>query len=87
MNAEKQSLPNLVASKQQAEQQIQAQLDKGQQLVNRPILSEYDIEEAEAEFDNWTKYNEELLLRLFDNSVIADKYINIPTSMVVHTLR
>ena len=74
MNVEKQSLSNLVVSKQEAEQKIQAQIDKGHQLVNRQILSEYDLEEANAEFDNWSKYNEELLLRLFDDSAMADKY-------------
>ena len=74
MNVEKQSLSNLVVSKQEAEQKIQAQINKGHQLVNRQILSEYDLEEANAEFDNWSKYNEELLLRLFDDSTMADKY-------------
>ena len=74
MNAERQSLSNLVVSKQEAEQKIKTQIDKGRQLVNRKILSEYDLEEADAEFENWSKYNEELLLRLFDNSAIADKY-------------
>ena len=74
MDADKHALSNLVVDKQHAEQKVRAQIDKGQQLVNRPILSEYDLEEANSEFDNWSSYNEELLLRLFDNSAMADKY-------------
>lgn len=74
MDSDKQSLSNLIVSRQQAKQKIQTQIDKGQQLVNRQILLEYDLEEADSEFDNWSKYNEELLLRLFDNSAIADQY-------------
>ena len=74
MDAEKQSLPNLVVRKQEAKQKIQAQIDRGQELVDRQILSEDDLENANAECENWSKYNEELLSRLFDNSAIADKY-------------
>ena len=32
------------------------------------------LEEADSEFDNWSKYNEVLLSGLFDNSAIADQY-------------
>ena len=74
MNAEKRSLSNLMVSRKEAEQKIQTQIDKGQQLVDRQILSEYDLEEADSEFDNWSKYNEVLLSGLFDNSAIADQY-------------
>ena len=73
MNAEKRSLSNLMVSRKEAEQKIQTQIDKGQQLVDRQILSEYDLEEADSEFDNWSKYNEVLLSGLFDNSAIADQ--------------
>ena len=74
MNAEKQSLSNLVVSKKKQSRKYKRKFDKGQQLVNRQILSEYDLKEANSEFDNWSNYNEELLLRLFDNSAMADKY-------------
>ena len=74
MDTEKQSLPNLIVPRQEANYKIQARIDKGQHLVNQQILSEHDLEEAKAEFNNWSKYNEELLLRLFDNPAMADQY-------------
>ena len=74
MNGEKQSLPNLVVSRQEADQKIQEQIDIGLQLANRQILSEDELAKARAEFDNWSKYNEILLSRLFDNSAVMDEY-------------
>jgi predicted nucleotide-binding protein len=74
MNAEKQSLPNLVVSKQEANQKIQERIDTGLQLASRPIFSEDQLAEARSEFNNWSKYNEALLSRLFDNSAVADEY-------------
>ena len=74
MNAEKQSLPNLVVSKQEADQKIQKQIDIGLQLANHQILSEDELAEARSEFNNWSKYNEALLSRLFNNSAVADEY-------------
>ena len=75
MNAEKQSLPTLVVSRIEAAQEIQEQIDKGQQLVNRQIRSEAELAKADAEYENWSKYNEVLLSRLFDNSAVVDEYI------------
>ena len=74
MNEEKRSLPNLVVNEEEANQKIRAQIDKGQELVDRWITSVEELEGAKSEFDNWSKYNEELLLRLFDNSTVADQY-------------
>lgn len=75
MNTEKQSLPTLVVSRIEAAQEIQEQIDKGQQLVNRQIRSETELAKADAEYENWSKYNEVLLSRLFDNSAVVDEYI------------
>ena len=74
MNAEKRALPNLVVNREEADQKIQAQIEKGQELIDRWITSVEELKEAKSEFDNWSKYNEELLLRLFDNSTVADQY-------------
>ena len=74
MNEEKRSLSNLVVNKEEADQKIQARIEKGQELVDRRITSVEELKEAKSEFDNWSKYNEELLLRLFDNSTVADQY-------------
>ncbi len=74
MKTEKQSLPNLVVPRGDAAEKIQAQIDKGQALVDREILSLNELNKLHAQFDNWSKFNEELLKRLFDNSAIADQY-------------
>lgn len=74
MNTEKQSLPNLVVSKDEASEKIQARIAKGQELRGQPIRSEPELEEARAEYFNWSDYNSNLLSRLFDDSSIANKY-------------
>lgn len=74
MNTEKQSLPNLVVSREEAREKIQARIDKGQEILDLPILPESELEEAWAEYLNWSDYNSTLLSRLFDDSSIAKKY-------------
>ncbi len=66
--------PNLVVSREIARSKIQAQIDKGQSLRNAAINSKADLEQARAEQSKWSKYNTELLNRLFDNASMADEY-------------
>ena len=66
--------PNLVVPRAVAYQKIQEQIDKGVLLRDRPINSEQGLDEARSERSKWSKYNSELLLRLFDNSSMADEY-------------
>jgi len=73
-SAEKPSPPSLTESRASAAQKIQVQIDKGQQIRNKEIRSRDELEEAQAERSKWSKYNTELLLRLFDNSSMADEY-------------
>ena len=74
MNTEKQSLPNLVVSRDEASEKIQARVDKGLELRDQPIHSEPELEAAKAEYLNWSRYNSNLLSRLFDDSSIAKEY-------------
>ena len=74
MRAEKQSLPNLVVPREEAAEKIQTQIEKGQQQVNRQFRTLDELDEADAQFDNWSTFNEELLKRLFDNTAIAEQY-------------
>ena len=74
MNTEKQSLPNLVVSRDEASEKIQARIDKGQEILVLPILPESELEEAWAEYRKWSSYNSNLLSRLFDDPSIAKKY-------------
>lgn len=74
MNTENQSQPNLVVPREEAREKIQERIDKGQQLRDLPIRSEAELEDARAEYSNWSSYNSELLSRLFDSSSIARRY-------------
>jgi len=73
-SSEKLPPPSLVESRPNAYQKLQTQIEKGQQIRNRSINSKEELEEARAERSKWSKYNAELLLRLFDNSSISDEY-------------
>ena len=65
-------LPKLRVSEKEAHQKIQAQIEKGQQLHTQRINSDDELEKARAESKKWSDYNETLLLRLFDNTSIAE---------------
>ena len=66
--------PNLVESREVARQKIQFQIEKGQQYRERSINSKKELEDLHAERQKWSKYNLELLRRLFDNPTVADEY-------------
>ena len=66
------TLPKLLVSKEEARQQIEAQIGKGQQLRNKEIRSDDELEKARAESEKWSDYNKTLLLRLFDNTSVAE---------------
>ena len=66
------TLPKLRVNREEARQQIEAQIEKGQQLRNKKMPSDDELEKARAESKKWSDYNETLLLRLFDNTSIAE---------------
>lgn len=66
--------PSLTAPRESAVQKLQVQIDKGQQIRQKEIRSQAELEDVRAERIKWSKYNTELLLRLFDNSSMADEY-------------
>ena len=68
------TLPKLRVSKEEANQKIQVQIEKGQQLRVRRIDSYDELEDARADFFNWSEYNERLLFVLFDDSSIVNVY-------------
>lgn len=75
------TLPKLRVSREEAYQKIQVQIERGQQLRDRRLDSQMDsydgLEEARTESKKWSKYNEILLTRLFDDTSIAEnEYIN-----------
>jgi len=66
--------PNLVVTREEAEQKIKAQIEKGRVISEMSINCDDDLEKAKADITKWSKYNVELLTRLFDNSSIANEY-------------
>ena len=66
------TVPKLRVSREEANQKIQTQIEKGQQLRVRQINSHDELEEARTESIKWSDYNKTLLLRLFDNTSIAE---------------
>ena len=87
MNTGKQPLPNLVVSRDEASEKIQARIAKGQELRDQPIRSEPELEEARAEYDKWSSYNSTLLLTLYDDPSIENRYRReIYISVVVRNL-
>ena len=46
----------------------------GQQFRYREIYSHDELDDAKADFSNWSEYNGKLLLRLFDDSSMVDEY-------------
>ncbi|HKC64277.1 MAG TPA: hypothetical protein VKB86_11595 [Pyrinomonadaceae bacterium] len=76
--------PSLVVPRSEAATKIQAQINKGLPIRDMPIRSKEDLSKAWAEENKWSKYNSELLTRLFDNPSIAQEYdyqgvVYIPT--------
>ena len=72
---EEKILPKLLRGRKEAEKKIQEQIDRGQQLRDRRIDSETELDKVKAEVKKWSNYNETLLRTLFDNSSIASKYV------------
>ena len=65
-------LPKLLVSREDARQQIEAQIEKGQQLWGRDLDTYDELNQAMMETDNWSKYNRELLVTLFNNWTLVD---------------
>jgi predicted nucleotide-binding protein len=66
--------PSLLVPRSQAAAQIQTQIEKGNELKDRSIEAEADLERARQDRRRWSGFNSELLTRLFDNQSIADEY-------------
>ena len=58
----------------EAENRIQAQIDKGKQLLQLQIRNESELDEAQAEWKKWSDYNAELLKRVVDTDELVNAY-------------
>ena len=70
------TLPKLRVSREEARQKIEAQIEKGQWLHDQQISSDDELNQAILESDNWSSYNTDLLIRLFNSSAPVDQHTN-----------
>ena len=68
---EERKLPKLRVSRKEAREKIDSQIKKGQQLRNYRTSTQDELLRA---FGKWSKYNENLLLKLFDTPAVAEEY-------------
>lgn len=67
-------MTQLTVRRAEAESRIQAQVAKGEALLEKPIRSKAELEEAQAGYYTWTEYNAELLKKLFTAEDEAESY-------------
>ncbi len=81
-------LPKLYFSRKETQRKIEAQIEKGTSLQDQSINSEDELDKVCLESENWSKYNEDLLSKLFDNTSVADEYISFtdPPREFLHPL-
>ncbi len=66
--------PELVVPRSRFEEQLDDQLAKGRQLLERQVTNEADLAQARADFYTWDEFNTTLLRRSFSTSKAADTY-------------
>lgn len=64
----------LTVPKAQAALSIQAQIDKGRALRERPISADQELKAARDAYYTWDDFNDALLLRVFDNELEKKTY-------------
>lgn len=69
-------LPKLLVSKENAYQQLKAQIEKGKKFQNLLIFSEDQLDKIGLESENWSKYNIDLLTQLFGDSRPISEYVD-----------
>ena len=69
-------LPKLLVSKENAYQQLKAQIEKGKKFQNLLIFSEDQLDKIGLESENWSKYNIDLLTQLFEDSRPISEYVD-----------
>jgi len=68
--------PKLIVPRSEARQKLETQVEKGRNIVNSPMASQAEVDEAKADGEKWRDYVITLLSRLFDNTSVSDKFGN-----------
>ncbi len=66
--------PSLLVPRAEAEEKIKARIQNGREIRNVDISSRDELDKAFRELDKWSKYNIELLGRMFDDESIVREY-------------
>ena len=68
-------LPKLTESLEEARQKIRTQITKGTQILNLPRLTSH--KDRLKAYANWSRYNRDLLIKLFGSPFVANRDYNI----------
>lgn len=63
----------LAVPRHDAQTKLKVQVDKGKDLIERPITTPDDLQAIEREFGRWEEFNYDLLRRLFTTIEIANR--------------
>ncbi len=78
------TLPKLLVSRSVAQQKLEAHIEKGREIVNRPINSQMEMVSVKADGEKWRDYAIRLLPTLFDAQSVADEYQNKTRQISFH---
>ena len=73
-SAEKNSVCELIISREDMKNKIQERIQKGLSLYQRSINSSSDLDDFDAEYRKWSDFNAELLKRSFTNEDFKSEY-------------
>jgi predicted nucleotide-binding protein len=59
------------------DEEIAMQLDRGQQLLDRPVANMDEVKQLRSDYYTWTEFNEQLLRSRFSTSKVADGYRDV----------
>lgn len=75
--------PELLISKWEAKELLSERINKGNELLAVSIRSKDKLDEERKKYYNWSKYNAQLLSKIFSNSKVSDSYTYWGGFMVV----
>ena len=68
------TLPKLIILRSEARQKLEAHIEKGRELINRPITSQVEMDASEAGGEKWRDFAIRLLSTFFDTMLVAEDY-------------
>ena len=81
---EENTLPKLLVSREEAEGKIQKRIKEGQKLLDQSIDSDDQLDIVGKESNNWSRYNRDLLMKMFDNSIFLEEYESVNYSRLTY---